>query len=70
MFRLLSQNADMQRLTHDFKKHIQVIENIENEKKEIRKEYIEELMKSINSIQQQFQYEDKIVCTILLEKVK
>lgn len=67
---LKKQNGEMQRLAHDFKKHLQVIENLEDGKGGSKKIYIEELMNHISSTQQQFKCEDEIICTILWEKIQ
>lgn len=67
---LQKQYDETQRLIHDFKKHICVIENLETNQKEIKKKYIDEMKESINEVHYQFQCEDEILCTIIWEKMQ
>lgn len=65
-----SQYEETQKIVHDFKKHIQVLESLDSNQAQLKENYIHELINSINSTQQQFKCDDEIVCTIIGEKIK
>lgn len=65
-----SQYEEAQKILHDVKKHIQVIEHLDFSQKTQKREYINELMQTINSSQRHFSCSDKIVCVILWEKIQ
>lgn len=67
---LQNQYEETQKLIHDFKKHLQVIECLAPDQVDIKKNYTNELLNSVNSMQQQFKYEDVIVRTIIWEKIQ
>lgn len=67
---LQEQYDETQKRIHDFKRHLQVLEDLESGHMDIREKYISELMDSINRIQRQFKYEDVIVRTIIWEKIQ
>lgn len=62
--------TETQKLLHDMKKHLRVIENLAAKNDELKNEYATELIETLENIQQQFQCSDQIVCAILWEKIQ
>lgn len=62
--------TETQKLLHDMKKHLRVIENLEVKNVELKNKYATELIETLENIQQQFQCSDQIVCAILWEKIQ
>lgn len=61
---------DSQKLLHDMKRHLQVISSMGETEKTIREEYANKLLEEIEDIQRQFHCSDRIVCSILWDKIQ
>lgn len=61
---------DSQKLLHDMKRHLQVISSMGETEKVMREEYANKLLEEIEDIQRQFQCSDRIVCSILWDKIQ
>ncbi|MFR6121070.1 sensor histidine kinase [[Clostridium] scindens] len=59
-----------QKLLHDFKKHLQVVESLANESYSNNQAYIENLAETIKSLEQKFQCSNKIINVIIWEKMQ
>lgn len=59
-----------QKLLHDFKKHLQVVESLANESYSNNQAYIENLEETIKSLEQKFQCSNKIINVIIWEKMQ
>lgn len=61
---------DSQKLLHDMKRHLQVISSMGETEKTMREEYANKLLEEIEDIQRQFHCSDRIVCSILWDKIQ
>lgn len=59
-----------EKVLHDTKKHLRVIDDLKNIDSSMVKEYKEEVLQSLNNIHQQFQCENKIVSAIIWNKLQ
>lgn len=59
-----------QRLLHDFKKHLQVVESLTSESYRDNQAYIQNLTETIKSLEQKFQCSNKIINVIIWEKMQ
>lgn len=59
-----------EKILHDTEKHLEVLEELRKSDSLLEKAYKNEVMQSLNSIQQQFQCEDKIVSAIIWNKIQ
>lgn len=60
----------IQKVLHDTKKHLLVLNNLKNIDRGTEKAYADELLQSINAVQLQFQCSDKIVSAIIWNKIQ
>lgn len=59
-----------QKALHDMKKHIQTINELEQVDKKTQNEYAEEFINSIENIRPQFVCSDRILCSIIWNKIE
>lgn len=59
-----------EKVLHDTKKHLEVLEGLRNKNNTVENEYANEIMQSLNDIQQHFQCDDKIVSAIIWNKIQ
>lgn len=59
-----------EKILHDTEKHLEVLERLKQEDSAFEKAYKDEVLQSLNSIQQQFRCEDKIVNAIIWNKIQ
>lgn len=59
-----------EKILHDTEKHLEVLKGLKQEDSAFERAYKEELLQSLNSIQQQFRCEDKIVNAIIWNKIQ
>lgn len=60
---------DIQKVVHDIKKHLQVVETLKDVP-DLKQDYIVSLQETISKIEFQFQCKDKILCAILYDKIQ
>lgn len=61
---------DTHKLLHDIKKHIQVIKSLEIYDDNVKKLYANNLIKSLDEVEQQFQCSNKIINAIIWDKIQ
>lgn len=61
---------ETQKLLHDIKKHIKVLSDLESFDESLKREYADELLDSVESVQQQFRCSDPIVSAIIWDKIQ
>ena len=61
---------ETQRLLHDVKKHIRVLNNLNSFDESLKAEYTNELLDSVENIQPQFRCSDSIVSAIIWDKMQ
>lgn len=61
---------ETQKLLHDVKKHIRVLNDLKSFDESLKKEYTNELLDSVENIQAQFRCSDPIVSAIIWDKIQ
>lgn len=60
---------ETQKVVHDIKKHLQVVETLKDDPN-MKKDYIGNLKETISNMESQFQCKDKILCAVLFDKIQ
>ena|GEM_PF-1010300 len=61
---------DAQKLLHDIKRHLQVVDALEMHDENLKEVYSNNLIKSINEVEQQFRCSNKIINAIIWDKLQ